>query len=383
MIKTKKTILILAGLVMLTGCRRMGSGQEVSVAGGEAMTIKDITINTSVRKTGQYPEEIIIILDRELPDDIAGKLKAGDFAMAGHADSWMNPKLHEFEASFGEVETAGNTVTLYPEAFPEKFFYVKDFKVECSGVPDLSFTYDDVSKIVTPVADDFTWVKKEEGGFDYRMFTPDQTEKLPVVIVFHGYGDTDNLLTYRTAVAWAEPENQLKRPCYVIAPIIDDQAYYTERGRDGVFEKLKGLLDEMISDGRIDPDRIYVSGNSFGGMSSIEFAEEYPDTVAGILAMCPALNYSPRAAADIEKIRDISIRFAQAEHDGTIPIAGTRAAYEKLKSAGAVDAGLKEYSDDEMNAAGAEPSNEATYSYHHVELAVMEDESYMQWLYER
>ena len=36
--------------------------------------------------------------------------------------------------------------------------------------------------------------------------------------------------------------------------------------------------------------------------------------------------------------------------------------------------------DDEMNAAGASPDNNNTYSYHHVELAVMPDETYMEWL---
>ena len=41
------------------------------------------------------------------------------------------------------------------------------------------------------------------------------------------------------------------------------------------------------------------------------------------------------------------------------------------------------YSDEEMNASGADPSPDATYSYHHVELAVMEDDDYMSWMFEK
>lgn len=37
--------------------------------------------------------------------------------------------------------------------------------------------------------------------------------------------------------------------------------------------------------------------------------------------------------------------------------------------------------DEIMNDAGAFPDSESTYSYHHVELAVMEDDTYMEWLY--
>ena len=34
-----------------------------------------------------------------------------------------------------------------------------------------------------------------------------------------------------------------------------------------------------------------------------------------------------------------------------------------------------------MIAAGADPAPDATYSYHHVELAVMEDDAYMEWMF--
>ncbi|MCR4690008.1 MAG: hypothetical protein K5739_01510 [Lachnospiraceae bacterium] len=366
----------MAATTLLGGC---GQHPEKQTASDGSSLIKDVVIHATVRTTGQYPEQIVISLGKKLAD---ANLSAEDFSMKGHADSWMNTSLHEFSSAFEKAELTDTTLTLYPKDFPEKFFYVKDFTVECSKNSDLHFTYEDVSSVITPVADDFAYIKKEDGpGFDLRLFTPESTEKMPVVVVFHGFSDTANLLTYRTAVEWAEPENQKKRPCYIVAPVIDDATYYTAPGRDKVFEQLKGMLDDMIAEGKADPDRIYVMGNSFGGMSSVEFGEKYPDFVAGILSLCPALNYSQGAAANIEKIKDIPTRFAHASGDGTIPVTGTRAAFEALQKAGAKDVDFKEYSDDEMNAAGAEPGKDSTYSYHHVELAVMEDDSYMEWLY--
>lgn len=370
----KRFLLTMAVCTILTGC-----GNEKEVSQSENF-IKDVVINTTVRKTGQYPENIVVTTESPL----AGEFSPEDFHMKGHADSWMNQSLHEFSSEFEKVEVYGNTLTLYPKDFPEKFFYVQDFIVECSKDENLLFTYENVSKVNTPVADDFVTHTSEEGaGFDYHMFTPESEKNMPVVIVFHGFSDTDNLLTYRTAVEWAEPENQKQRPCYVVAPIITDKLYFSEKGRADVFDQLKALLDKMIEEGKVDKNRIYVMGNSFGGMSSIEFAERFPDYVAGILALCPALNYSEGAVENIEKIKDTPIWIAQAVHDGTIPIEGNREAFIKLQAANPKEAMFKEYSDDEMNAAGGSPSNDSTYSYHHVELAVMEDDTYMEWLYSK
>ena len=370
----KKVLLAMAVCTILTGC---GNGKGDT---GTGTFVKDVVINTTVRTTGQYPENIVV----KAESPIKGKFEASDFTMKGHADSWMNESLHDFSCEFEKVEVNGDTLILYPKDFPEKFFYVQDFTVECAKDSGLFFTYENVSKVNTPVADDFETFTREEGaGFDYHMFTPASEENMPVVVVFHGFSDTDNLLTYRTAVEWAEPENQAVRPCYVIAPIITDKLYYSDKGRADVFDQLKILLDKMIEEGKVDKNRIYVMGNSFGGMSSIEFTERYPDYVAGILALCPALNYSNGAVENIEKIKDTPIWIAQAVHDGTIPIEGNREAFAKLKAANPKEAMFKEYSDEEMNAAGGNPSNDSTYSYHHVELAVMEDDAYMEWLYSK
>ena len=362
-------------LMMLAAC-----GMNSENKGREDSAVQNVVVNASVRKTGQYPEQFIVTISDE--KDLTGMSLGGeDFHMTGNAGMWGSSDTRPFSAEFEQAEIDGNTLILTPKSFPEKFFYVRDFMVICDKDEALYFTEQDVSEIRTPVADNFETIGEDGDVLRYRLFTPEKKENMPAVVVFHGFGDTNNLLTYRTAVEWAEPENQKVRPCYVIAPVIDDKTYYSNR--KPVFETLKALLDEMIRDGRVDPNSIYVMGNSFGGMSSIEFAELYPDTAAGVLALCPALNYSPEAVENLDKMKDVPIWFAHAANDNTIPAEESRKAVEKLKQLGAKDVHFTEYSDEEMNAAGADGNPDSTYSYHHVELAVMEDDAYMEWLYSR
>ena len=121
-------------------------------------------------------------------------------------------------------------------------------------------------------------------------------------------------------------------------------------------------------------------GNSFGGMSSIEMAEQYPDRIAAVMALCPALNYSRTAMAALAKMKEVPLFIAQAENDETIPVSVGRQVAEELGKAGG-NVTLKVFTDAEMEAAGAVHGQEQNYSFHHVELALLENEDYAEWLF--
>ncbi len=363
---------------MLPAC---GNAAPAEISDDSSNTLTGVKVNTSVRKTGQYPESFVLNFENDLGKK---QVNAASFHLSGNAGYWGSDKTREFEADFASAEIEGNTLTLVPDNFPEKYFYVKEYEVSCSEDPMFNFSSRDISEVHTPVADDFeTYSAEGSVSFEYHLFDPKKEEPVPIVIVFHGYGDTNNLLTYRTAVEWAEPENQKERPCFVLAPVIEDNTYFPAKGRDDIFAELHDILSKMISEGKVDPNRVYVMGNSFGGLSTIEYAEKYPEEVAGALALCPALNYSTNSMLNLKEITDIPIWFAHAKNDNTIPASGSETAVKALEKLGAKEVNFTEYSDEEMNAAGADPSPDATYSYHHVELAVMEDEAYMEWLFSK
>ena len=216
-----------------------------------------------------------------------------------------------------------------------------------------------------------------EVSFSYRQFTPKSGKNMPLVIAFHGYGDTDNINSCRTASAWAEPGNQASRPCYVIAPVMENNIYLAQTEREAVYKKLMEIADSMVASGKVDGDRIYVAGNSFGGLATVEFAEMFPEKVAGALVMCPALTYSADSTKNLKDMTKVPAWFLQATNDNVIPITVSRSAVSTLEALGAVEVKLTEFSDEEMKAVGA------AYGYHQADLAVMADETFMNWLFEK
>ena len=344
-------------------------------AGGVAEG-REITARTEVTKWGQLPVAFEVAGQR-LPEGIG----PGDFTITGEAAAWETTATHPFSCGVKEVSATADGWTLVPDAFPEKYFYVRGMAVACDADPALSFSLEDVTRTITPVADDFDTVEEPEFRMKARVFMPSAQAPCPVVIVFHGYGDTDNLLTYRTAVSWAEPAVQAVRPCIVVAPVIDSMFYGTPNARARIMEGVMKLVDRLVAEGKADPGRIYAMGNSFGGMSSFELAELYPDRIAGILALCPALNYSPQGMSRLAELTDIPVWIAQAENDETIPSDVGRTAAKMLEDAGNTRVRLRLYTDAEMEAAGAKHGSSETYSFHHVELAVLEDDAYAEWLF--
>ncbi len=362
----RRRIALLLSLVPLAGC---------SLAGAEAAEIRSITACTRVTKWGQMPV-CFQIRGQQLPEGIQPE----DFELTGEAGGWGTSAAHPFSCEIREVVPAEDGWDLIPEQFPDKYFYVRSFSVQCSKAPELSFTMEEIGETLTETADSFHLLESENHRIKAQIYRPEATEPLPVVVVFHGYGDTANLLTYRTAVDWAEPEHQAVRPCIVIAPVINDNSYFLDRERSRVFDQVLEWIDEMIEAGTADPDRIYLMGNSFGGMAAIEMAQQHPDRIAAVLALCPALNYSPTARRAWDQMVGIPLYLVQAEKDETIPSSVSREAAEAFTEAGG-EVILKIYSDKEMEAAGAVHGSEQTYSFHHAELALLENDEYAQWLF--
>lgn len=340
---------------------------------------RSIAARTAVTKWGQMPLAFEIS-GQALPEGV----EAADFAISGEATAWGAHGTHSFACGAEAVEAADGGWRLIPERFPDKYFYVKQLDVSCRSHPELSFALEDIAETTTEVADDFEPYEDPEHQLTAHVYLPDADGPLPAVIVFHGYGDTNNLLTYRTAIAWAEPASQAKRPCAVIAPTIPDAQYTSDFIRGKIFEGVLQWIDRQVEAGAIDPKRVYATGNSFGGMSAFELAEQHPDRVAAVLALCPALNYSAHGTQRLGELTETPAKICQAEHDETIPVDVGRGAAEALIAAGNPNVVLRVYTDDEMTAAGATLGFENTYSFHHVELAALEGEEFEKnadWLF--
>jgi predicted peptidase len=138
-----------------------------------------------------------------------------------------------------------------------------------------------------PVIDKFQY--EAYGSTKFRLYTPeDTTKKQPLVIFFHGMGqgfDNEAQMKFSNgATRWAYPENQAKYPCYIAAIANGAWGFWPEQP----IKDAKAYAEKLIAEGKVDPDRVYVTGYSAGGGAVWTFARLFPDFPAAIAPLTPA-----------------------------------------------------------------------------------------------
>jgi predicted peptidase len=158
------------------------------------------------------------------------------------------------------------------------------------------------SESLEPVVEQFRQL--EYKGINYNLFVPENPkgEKLPLVFFLHDAGPCGDdpklpLSQGNGAITWAKPEWQAKHPCYVLAPGIKRSVHLT---RDDFsfadeFYILKEIIDLACDSCDVDKDRVYLTGQSMGCMSSCEMNIQWPDCFAA--SMLVAGQWSPERMA--------------------------------------------------------------------------------------
>ncbi|MFM7135653.1 MAG: prolyl oligopeptidase family serine peptidase [Planctomycetota bacterium] len=116
----------------------------------------------------------------------------------------------------------------------------------------------------------------------YRLFTPDPLPaggRLPLVLVLHGAGERgDDNSAQLKHVAVEFHRRQATHPCLVLVPQCPEGKRWVEvdwgdQSGTGTFPAAPSepmrlaleVVDDLIAAGRVDPDRVYVTGLSMGG----------------------------------------------------------------------------------------------------------------------
>ncbi|HBD02877.1 PHB depolymerase family esterase [uncultured Psychrobacter sp.] len=120
----------------------------------------------------------------------------------------------------------------------------------------------------------------------YNLYSPKTDKPLPLVLFMHDAGVTSDqtqatLFQGLGAIIWANPTEQAKRPAFVLAPqydeIIADDNWRTSKYMDTTIH----LIQKLIKENKIDPNRIYVTGQSGGAMTATAMNIKYPNFFAG------------------------------------------------------------------------------------------------------
>ncbi len=191
----------------------------------------------------------------------------------------------------------------------------------------------------------------------YRLFVPegyDSSSNYPLVLFLHGAGESgsDNeiqLTANQGATVWAKPSEQLRHPCFVLAPQNpkDPRATsprdfgrmgWTSLMRFGFYNPFKpepslrtvfAILQQVTARYNVDVGRIYATGLSMGCFGVFALNVEHPETFAAIVGIAGGLDPA-RAAVLAGK----PIWIFHAAQDLVVDVRFSRDTVKALRDAG-------------------------------------------------
>lgn len=150
-----------------------------------------------------------------------------------------------------------------------------------------------LQKMIREVAPKFRYLKYTDNDLTmlYSLFSPENPEpgrKYPLVLFMAdastpGTDVKSPLLQGYGGLVFASPEAQAKNPAYVLVPqfsgVAVNDAYEHTPEADAVIN----LLEAVVGNNAVDTNRLYVTGQSMGGMLAMYYNIKYPRLFAASL----------------------------------------------------------------------------------------------------
>jgi predicted peptidase len=174
----------------------------------------------------------------------------------------------------------------------------------------------------------------------YRLFVPPGYKPemaYPLVLWLHGAGGagSDNrqqILGDQTpgTRTWTKPQNQGKHPTFVLVP--QSTTNWVSNGLDRLSPEMSlvlAIVDSVRGEFNIDPGRMYVAGQSDGGIGTWNLIIQRPNLFAAAIPLCGGGDPSKVAA-----IANMPIWAFHGGRDKVIPVAESRKMISALKRDG-------------------------------------------------
>jgi len=181
--------------------------------------------------------------------------------------------------------------------------------------------------------------KSRDEHLNYRLFVPlgyDSKQKYPLVLWLHGGNGrgSDNIkqLTGGNQLGshfWISREVQHSFPAFVLAPQCPGGQSWSEPDLNRPSETLLLVMDALYKTERefsIDPERIYVVGQSMGGLGVWSLIQTYPNKWAAALVLCAYDNFS-----NLLGVTMVPLWLFQGDADQVVPIDLVRQMARTLK----------------------------------------------------
>ncbi|HEY2351244.1 MAG TPA: alpha/beta fold hydrolase [Candidatus Acidoferrum sp.] len=176
----------------------------------------------------------------------------------------------------------------------------------------------------------------------YRLFVPpkyDSTKKYPLVFWFHGGSgrglDNESQISdenEKGSHIWSTPENQALFPAFVLAPQCPHNANWSDPELNRIAPPLQAALDILAlvqKDYPIDPERIYLVGQSMGGLAVWSLLQKDPERWAAAVVVSSYDNFT-----DVRALTKVPLWIFQLDMDQTVPTNLVRSMVKQLEKAG-------------------------------------------------
>lgn len=149
--------------------------------------------------------------------------------------------------------------------------------------------------LLSDVESDFVQLEYEDAEtgqtLAYNLYIPenyDESQSYPLVMFMadmsvSGKETTASLEQGYGGVIWASEEEQEKHPSFVLVPQYSEQIVNDSHETTEEVDMTVRLLESLQEEYSIDNNRLYTTGQSMGGMTSIYLNIAYPDLFAGSL----------------------------------------------------------------------------------------------------
>jgi predicted peptidase len=172
----------------------------------------------------------------------------------------------------------------------------------------------------------FVRTKRIETSGELLLFLPagfrnDGRTRYPLLIFLHGSGESGHDLE----------KLKLYGPPKILAAGADFPFIVASPQARDRFDPvtLDAMLDELLEQLPIDPDRVYLTGLSMGGKWTYGWASLYPERFAAIAPVCGT--WDP---ADACHLKHIPVWAFHGDQDPTVPLAGDQAMVDAIKACG-------------------------------------------------